>query len=164
MSLLSLPGLGPGVGLLIDTNLLVLLTVGGVNRDRIENFKRTRRYTKSDYDLFGQDNWETASLYSRSRHAEVSNLTDLEEPERLRARRVLAKTISVIQEPHVSSLRASESLYYEKLGLVDAAISIVAREQKCSVLTDDFDLYLWLTKEGLPAVKFTHLRELNWSQ
>jgi len=72
--------------------------------------------------------------------AEVSNLTDLDEPERLQARRVLAKTISVIHEPHVSSGQASHSLLYEKLGLVDAAISIVAREQKCSVLIDDFPL------------------------
>jgi hypothetical protein len=94
--------------------------------------------------------------------AEVSNLTDLDEPERLRARRVLATMISIIHEPHVSSLQASGGSRYERLGLVDSAISIVAREQKCSVLTDDFALYLSLMKEGLSAVKFTHLRELNW--
>jgi hypothetical protein len=162
MSRVNFPGLDPGAGLLIDTNLLVLLAVGSVNRDRIENFKRTRQYTKSDYALLlkvlgNRDLYTVAHVM-----AEVSNLTDLDEPERLQARRVLAKTISVIREPHVSSSQASQSLLYEKLGLVDAAISIVAREQRCSVLTDDFPLYLSLMKEGLPAVKFTHLREFSW--
>lgn len=36
-------------GLLIDTNLLVLFVVGTVNPGRIEVFKRTRKYNKSDY-------------------------------------------------------------------------------------------------------------------
>lgn len=38
-------------GILIDTNLLVLLLVGAVNRDRIPKFKRTRGYTADDWDL-----------------------------------------------------------------------------------------------------------------
>jgi hypothetical protein len=158
-------GLDPSAGLLIDTNLLVLFAVGSVNRERIERFKRTQQYRKGDYDLLIRVIGHFRILYTVAHvMAEVSNLTDLDEPERLEVRRVLAKTISVIREPHVSSGRASESSLYEKLGLVDAAISIVAREQKCSVLTDDFGLYLSLMKEGLPAVKFTHLRELNWSR
>ena len=33
-----------GSGPLVDANLLVLYVVGSVNRDRIENFKRTRRF------------------------------------------------------------------------------------------------------------------------
>ncbi len=45
--------LGPNssAGLLVDTNLLVLFTVRAVNRNRIESFKRTRKYTKGDYEL-----------------------------------------------------------------------------------------------------------------
>jgi hypothetical protein len=155
--------LDPSAGLLLDTNLLVLFAVGSVNRDRIENFKRTRQYRKDDYDLLVRVIGHFRALYTVAHvMAEVSNLTDLEEPERLQAQRVLARMISIIQEPHVSSLQASGSSLYERLGLVDSAISIVAREQKCSVLTDDFALYLSLMKEGLSAVKFTHLRELNW--
>lgn len=32
-------------GVLVDTNLLVLLIVGAVNRERISRFKRTNHYT-----------------------------------------------------------------------------------------------------------------------
>jgi hypothetical protein len=38
-------------GILIDTNLFVLLIVGSGNRQRISQFKRTRRYTPEDWDL-----------------------------------------------------------------------------------------------------------------
>jgi hypothetical protein len=38
-------------GLLVDTNLLVLLIVGLVNRDRISRFKRTTGYSSADSDL-----------------------------------------------------------------------------------------------------------------
>jgi hypothetical protein len=38
-------------GILIDTNLVVLLIVGSVNRDRIALFRRTRQYTPADWDL-----------------------------------------------------------------------------------------------------------------
>jgi hypothetical protein len=156
--------LDPGAALLIDTNLLVLFAVGSVNPDRIESFKRTRQYTRDDYELLVRV-IGNRSLYTVAHvMAEVSNLVDLDEPERLQARRFLAQTISVSQEPHISSGQASESSLYERFGLVDAAISIVAREKKCSVLTDDFALYLSLTSEGLPAIKFTHLRELNWQR
>jgi hypothetical protein len=53
---------------------------------------------------------------------------------------------------------------FEKLGLADSAILVVAREQKCTVLTDDLALYLSLEAEGLPVVNFTHLREHDWQR
>jgi hypothetical protein len=96
--------------------------------------------------------------------AEVSNLTDLNGQERLLARRILASKIAVLQEPHVSSRQAAGGPPYERLGLADSAISIVAREKKCTVLTDDLDLYDSLVKERLPVLNFTHLRQRNWQR
>ena len=65
-------------GLLVDTNLLVLFTVGTVNRDRIEIFKRTSRYTKPDFDLLLRVLAKFNKLYTVAHVlAEVSNLTDL---------------------------------------------------------------------------------------
>ena len=40
-----------GARLLVDTNLLVLFAIGTVKLNRIEIFKRTRKYIKSDYNL-----------------------------------------------------------------------------------------------------------------
>ena len=51
MNVLDAPGSSGSSGLLIDTNLLVLYTVGTVNQSRIENFKRTSQYSEQDYGL-----------------------------------------------------------------------------------------------------------------
>jgi hypothetical protein len=129
MNLDGWPGPGVGNGLLIDTNLLVLFTVGSVNPDRIETFKRTSAYNREDYELLVRVMNDFNPLYTVAHvMAEVSNLTDLKGLERLRARSVLAETIAVLKEPHVSSLQASGRSPYEDLGLADSAISVIARE------------------------------------
>ena len=151
-------------GLLIDTNILVLFSVGTVNRSRIPVFKRTSQYTIEDFDLLirvlGQ--WR---LHYTVPHvlAEVSNLTDLGGTERLHARQVLKETISVLTEVPVSSAQAALDPTYHALGLVDASIATAAREHKCAVLTDDLDLYLWLERDGIPVVNFTHLRRSRFT-
>jgi hypothetical protein len=74
-------------GLFVDTNLLVLFAIGAVNRNRIEQFKRTRSYTKTDYDLLLRVLERFKPLYTVAHVlAEVSNLTDLPGPERRQAR------------------------------------------------------------------------------
>lgn len=155
----SLLGSAEAAGLLVDTNLLVLLVVGAVNRDRIETFKRTSRYKKTDYDLLLKVLAEFKTLYTVAHVlAEVSNLTDLSGPERQRARSFLKDTISLLTEPEMPSVRAAEDVLYPELGLVDAAIGAVARAHKCTVLTDDLDLYRFLIHQKVNAVHFTHLR------
>lgn len=156
-------GFDSRAGLLIDTNLLVLFVVGSVNRDRIESFKRTRQYSKADYQLLLQVLDAFKPLYTLAHiMAEVSNLTDLTGPERLKARHVLKETLTILREPEMPSVRAAQSAPYESLGLVDAAIAALAREYKCAVLTDDLDLYLALSREGMAVLNFTHLRERFW--
>ena len=110
-------------GLLVDTNLLVLYVVGTVNRNRIETFKRTRQYTRADYDLLVRVLTNFEPLYTVAHVlAEVSNLTDLPGTERLLARLVLKETISVLNDAEMSSTLAAEDRIYKDLGLVDAAL------------------------------------------
>ena len=149
----------PAGGLLVDTNLLVLFVVGAVNSDRIKTFKRTSRYTKADYDLLLRVRAEFKTLYTVAHVlAEVSNLTDLPGHERQRARSFLKDAISLLDEPEMPSTRAAEDVLYPKLGLVDAAIGAVARAHKCTVLTDDLDLYHLLIRAKVKAINFTYLR------
>jgi predicted nucleic acid-binding protein len=60
------------------------------------------------------------------------------------------------------SARAADDRLYERLGLADAAIAAVARAHNCCVLTDDFDLFIALGRDGVPALNFAHLREQAW--
>jgi predicted nucleic acid-binding protein len=150
-------------GLLVDTNLLVLFAVGAVNRDRIETFKRTRQYTKADYDLLLRVLVKFKHLYTVAHVlAEVSNLTDLPGSERHRARWVLKETISLLNETEMPSARAADDRLYQDLGLVDAAIGAVARVHNCAVLTDDLDLYVLPSRDKVNVFNFTHLRAQSW--
>jgi len=151
-------------GLLIDTNLLVLFTVGTVNRRRIESFKRTSKYNEDDYDLLVRVIERAGNPLYTVAHvlAEVSNLTDLTGRERRLARRLLRETITKLQEPSMPSERALQNPVYERLGLVDAAIAAVARDANCAVLTDDLDLYLALSGEAVEVYNFAHLQAREW--
>ena len=154
-------------GLLIDTNLLILFIVGSVNRNRIQEFKRTSKYSKDDFDLLLRivELFEKRSklLYTVTQViAEVSNLTDLKGPERLLARYLLRSTLESFREPEISSIKASQGSQYERLGIADSAIAVTAREYNCAVLTDDFDLYHALITNKIEAINFTHLRASKW--
>lgn len=138
--------------------ILVLFVVGSVNRDRIENFKRTRQYRTRDYDLLVRVMGKYQPLCSVAHVlAEVSNLTDLAGEERTHARRILNATFSLLTEVSIGSERAAQDPLYQDLGLTDAAIGAIARLHHCAVLTDDLNLYLRLSKD-LTVINFNHLR------
>src|SRR5579864_8338785 len=122
-------GSAPAPGLFVDTNLLVLFTIGSVNRNRIEQFKRTSKYTQTDYDLLLRVLGKFKTLYTVAHvMAEVSNLTDLSVPEQRQARHVLKETLSVLTEVGMQSSRAADNPLYQDHGLVDAAIAAVAHD------------------------------------
>lgn len=64
-------------GILIDTNLLVLLLVGSYNEDMISNFKRTTNYTIEDYRYLKVflTRFEK-HFYTPNILTEITNLTD----------------------------------------------------------------------------------------
>jgi hypothetical protein len=150
-------------GLLIDANLLVLFTIGSVNRNRIRTFKRTSRYTEADYELLVRvmARFEPVGTVAHV-PSEVSNLTDLDGPERRLARDLLKDTIAVLIEPEITSKRATADPVYRALGLADAAIGAVARAEGWTVLTDDLDLYLFLIRDNLSVLNFAHLQAASW--
>jgi len=147
------------VGVLVDTNLLVLLVVGDVNRDRIETFKRTQSYTVGDYEVL-TDALRGKLVFTLPHVlSEVSNLTDLSGPEEARARQVLRERIKTFEEPLLPSRDAAASSVFERLGLTDAAILVAARDHRCAVLTADLRLVLALEGAGVPVLNFNRFRE-----
>ncbi len=148
-------------GVLIDTNLLVLLIVGLVNRDRIPQFKRTSHFSAKDWNVLAAMLDHIPRRYCVAHIlAEVSTLTDMPGPERFLARGVLHRTISGLEEVPIASLDACKSPYYRRLGLTDAAIVLIAQQRGCSVVTNDSALYLALMEEGASAINFDDLRNL----
>jgi hypothetical protein len=151
-----------GRGVLVDTNLLVLLFVGTVNRNRIERFKRTDAFTVADYDLL----MRLLGLFDRvlaTPHvlAQVSDLTDLHGPELDRVRAVFRRFVEEVEEHWDASREIVTDPIFTRLGLTDAAIARVC-SQGVLVLTADSGLQLALQDRGLDAVNFNHIRGLGW--
>jgi len=148
-------------GVLVDTNLLVLLMVGSVNRRRIEQFKRTRTYTAADYDLLIAVLNDFPKKYVVPHLlGEVSNLIDLGGAELLMAKAVLKNAIGNVEEIRLPSIDACDVDVYPRLGLTDAAICLLVEECGCSFLTDDLDLYVALAKKGAAVANFNYLRQV----
>lgn len=148
-------------GILVDTNLIILLIVGSVNRDRVPRFKRTSGYTPEDRDLLTGILEQVSRRYTLPHVlAQVSDLIDLRLPELATARFALHRLISILRELQVPSADAAASPLYVRLGLTDAAIVTAARPVGCSVLTNDSGLYTALLADGLHVVRFDDLRNL----
>ncbi len=150
-------------GILIDTNILLLLIVGSSNRKRISQFKRTEQFIPEDYDLL----IKLIDLFPKiittpNILTEVNSLTNqIGEPERSKCFAIFAQLISEIDEFTLSSQDIVKNNGFIKFGLTDCGIVEVSKNQYL-VLTDDFKLFNYLQKLGIDSINFNHLRVYLW--
>lgn len=149
--------------LFVDTNLLVLLLVGSLDIEQVERFRRTRTYTRGDYALLIAFVAEfTRLLTTPNVLTEVSNLVgQLTEPLRREALVALGILAKQFEEHFHTSRELVDEPEYPRLGLSDASI-IRTVNRDVTVLTDDLDLYLQLSRAGVEAINFNHLRSGSW--
>ena len=149
-------------GIFIDSNLLVLLTVGSVGRDLISRHRRLREYTAEDYDVLRNLIRPVERiLVTPNTLTETSNLLSQHgEPERSRFLDRLRFIIHESEEVVIASSEASDNSDFSRLGLTDAVL-LEAVTDETPVLTVDLGLYLAaLEKSDHAAVNFTHHRGL----
>ncbi|GGA20556.1 hypothetical protein [Okeania sp. KiyG1] len=105
-------------GVIVDTNILLLLFVGSVNKDRISKFKRTEQFLPKDYDLLV----EILSFFSKivvtpNILTEVNSLINqLSEPERSKSLEFLAKAVTEWDEFYVESSIVTQEEKFTKFG------------------------------------------------
>ena len=149
-------------GVVVDSNLLLLLFLGLYRPALIESYKRLAKYTNADFGILS----ETLAHFQRvitTPHilTEVSNLSNaIPTGEHADYFVSFAKSLSMLQEESVPSIRAVANRF-GRFGLTDSAIAEIA-ENRFLVLTDDFRLSQTLQSEGIPAVNFNHLRDEYW--
>jgi hypothetical protein len=149
-------------GLLIDTNILLVLLVGRTNRQRIPQCKRTRSYTVDEYELLeGLVSQFQMVITTPHLLTEVSNLDPLDGKERVKFQKLYRQWVASAQEFYDESRSLTADLEFDRLGLADIAISFVARKGML-VLTDDLALYGTLLARGIDAINFNHIRPSLW--
>ena len=150
-------------GLLLDTNILLLLFVGGFSRDFISQYKRTQQFVREDYFTLLKL-MEPFPQIVTTPHilTEVYNLSNqIGEPYRTGYFELFAKQIALLQEHYVPSTQLAQNPAFVRFGLTDAAIVHLAQEPYL-VLTDDFRLSQYLAKQGVDVINFNHIRTQNW--
>jgi predicted nucleic acid-binding protein len=150
-------------GVLVDTNLLVLLLVGAVNKQRIPTFKRTGDFSIEEYELLVRlIDWFGKLIATPHVLSQVSDLTDLSGKE-LTAIRERFKVLVVqdIEESYDASRVLVDDPTFIRFGLADAAIA-TACSRGILVLTTDLQLQLALQALNIDALNFNHIRALAW--
>jgi hypothetical protein len=149
-------------GIIVDTNILLLLVVGLNDRTRVGRTRRTEAYVVEDFDLaFAFVQYFDRILTHSSILAETSNLVGQAAGNEAIALRVtLAHQIPHFTEYAITAAMIASDPQFIRLGFTDTAISRLAASG-AAVLTDDLPLYHRLIQSGAPAVNFNHLREGN---
>jgi|ERR1035437_4824594 rRNA-processing protein FCF1 len=150
------------LGVVIDSNLLLLLFLGGYDRRQIATNDRLSKFNEEDYNLLIRvlEPFERI-VTTPNILTEVSNLSNaIPESKKADYFAAFASRVVLLDEQHVLSATALTSRW-AKFGLTDAVIATIAKNQYL-VLTDDFRLSQSLQSDGIDALNFNHLREAYW--
>jgi len=150
-------------GVLVDTNVLLLLFVGSFDRRLIASFKRTKTFTGDDYDLLirflacFRRIVTTPNILS-----EVNSLSgQIGEPRRTEYFLDFARRIPFLDEYYLTSSGIAALGFFPRLGLTDSGILQLAKENYL-VLTDDLKLRHYLASANIDSINFEHLRFMGW--
>jgi hypothetical protein len=149
-------------GILIDTNLLILLLIGSLDKNAISTHSRTRAYCPADYDLLCTfiKSSKGPMLTTPNILTETSNITFASLNGDMRNKAMFAireLTLTRIDEKYVCSSEAVSEPIFSRLGLTDSGI-VHLRNLGCVILTVDSNLYVHLSQIGAHVINFNHHR------
>ena len=144
----------------IDTNLLVLLIVGSVDRKQVGKHRRARHFAPEDYDLLSLTiEMLERVLVTPNTLTEASNLLESRSDRRFLDR--LRLVVEGSDEIVVASAEAVRNHMFPRLGLTDAVLLEAVSEER-PLITTDLDLYVAaLSKGGEAAFNFSHFRNFG---
>lgn len=120
-------------GVLVDSNLLVLLLVGLVNKRRIPAFKRTQNFTIGDFETLSTlIEWFGKLVTTPHVLSQVSDLTDLSGNELAIVRSYFRVLVEKLEEYYDTSVALATDPIFARLGLTDAAIAKVSSRESLS--------------------------------
>lgn len=152
-----------GQGLLLDTNIALLLVVGNHNPAMLPNFKRTAQFAPEDHTTLRRIMGRFKSVVTTpSILAEVNSLaSQFGEPARTDVLRTFSKTVKELSEEYIPSAIVADDAEFARFGLTDTNIKLVAAGRYL-VLTDDYRFSGYLAANQIAAVNFNHIRVAGW--
>lgn len=149
-------------GVLLDTNILLLLIVGSLNKDYIAKHKRLSDYCAKDFEALSmiinkfQRIITTPNILTETgnllKHSHGNNISDLFD--------MLAMLVAKSEEQYIKSNEIILKKEFSKFGLCDTAALEVAKDGYLFI-TDDFDLYAKASSKKIKTVNFNQIRGFN---
>jgi hypothetical protein len=152
-------------GILLDSNLLVLLFVGLASPDLIENFKRTKNqgFTANEFILL-RNIVSAFSKVATTPHilTETSNyIFQLKGEARQLALGKISNLAQTFKERRVESKKLTQAESFPRFGLTDSAILDLS-PKSYFVLSVDVELVIALQKKRIDAINFNNIRHYAW--
>jgi hypothetical protein len=147
--------------LILDTNLLILLTVGAYKPAMIDKHKRTTKvFSIEDFELLKMILGQYQKMvFLPSILVETSNLlSQIGDPDKTAILKVFAELIKRYDEVYLESQLAVQAGHFLTLGLTDSLI-LETLNGDFELLTVDHKLHIQAVSTGLNAVNFNHLRQ-----
>jgi hypothetical protein len=151
--------------LVLDSNLLCVLVAGAVDPLRISQHARLRAYDEGDFRLL----LRIVDLFSRTVVppqvlGQTSDLLRYKQGAIAAARlsAAFSHLAAEVREQWIPSSQAVEDVSFERLGLTDAVLVMLAQGSRL-LLSADLALCLTAQERGLHAVNYNHLRDGAWT-
>lgn len=148
-------------GLVVDTNLLLLLMVGLYDHTAIGKVKRTEKFSQDDFQKLTRllNHFKTNFIINTNILTELCNLTESFNNKTEQRFFAFIKSAIVDWKEEVKSasetLKEDEKVFF-KFGMTDASIFQLAKEQAL-VVTDDLKLYHYLSTQNFYTLNYTNL-------
>jgi predicted nucleic acid-binding protein len=146
---------------LIDTNLLVLLVAGNLDRSKVGSHRRLRQFDTFDLERVNKLAKAHAKHVSTPNIlSEVSNHLNSGEQEIVAgAGDALSLYVGKLEEIYIPSRDLVKQAWFGRFGLADAAIIDAARDTGATVLTSEWALQGFLESIGLEAINIFNLKQ-----
>lgn len=139
---------------------MILLAVGRTDPNLIAKHKRLIGYDNEDFKLLTEFLGGSVKLVTCPNiTTEASNLLrQIGSPYREQVTAGLGNVVQTMDEHYVTSGAAVQHPLFVRLGLTDAALTILL-ESGAELLTVDLDVYVEALNTGFKSTNFNHLRE-----
>jgi len=150
-------------GVILDTNVLLVLTVGLWNSKAISEYKRTSSYSADDFVLLSSIVERVGKIVTTPHIlTEVCNLTDsLNRQHGCQIYQTLALLQQDARERRQEAVRLMTDPLFLTFGLADTSL-IDASKKRHLVITDEAACYAAIVSSGGLAINLNHLRGAAW--
>src|SRR5690242_5128854 len=144
------------ISVVVDTNLLLLYFVGLTNLNNISRFSRTSKYTDTDFVLLKEFIAKKQLIITQTILTEISNLSSKEYIQS-DINRIIFECIKYAIEYSSTCKIITNINSFNKFGFADASIEEIAKNN-ILILTDDLDLFGYLSNSGYKTINFNHIK------